>query len=238
MLELNLSKQWADAILQRSSVRHYTAAPDDAQLARLGQLARKLSWQGVTLRLFQGPGLRNAIRGTNVYAVIVAKKGTPGEHEGYMGEALVLEATSMGLGTCWLGSGYNRDIIQRNVNLQPDEAVHCVIAIGQCPLPSYAPKRRPIEKTCGRDEAALAALGAWQLPAVRAACAAPSALNLQPWKITANSSSITFVDNALFLKQFAHISCGIAMLHAAVSASASGRTPLWRRSEEGYVLTA
>ena len=43
------------------------------------------------------------IKGTDVYAVIVAKRGTPMEMEGFMGEALVLEATAMGLGTCWCG---------------------------------------------------------------------------------------------------------------------------------------
>ena len=69
-----------------------------------------------------------------------------------MGEALVLEATAMGLGTCWLGAGFIPDIIERNVDLQSGEAVHCVISIGKANLPAFAPKRKPLEKICGMNE--------------------------------------------------------------------------------------
>ncbi|MCR4707595.1 MAG: nitroreductase family protein [Clostridiales bacterium] len=238
MLEINLRKEWHDAVSMRSSVRSYTGAPSEDQLSRLGELRRKLSWQGVTIRLFQGPGLRSAIKGTDVYAVIVAKEGTPQEYEGYMGEALVLEATSMGLGTCWLGAGFIPDIVSRNVNLDSSEAIHCVIAIGQCSLPPFAPKRKPIEKVCGLSEKQLSALGAWQTAAVQDARLAPSAMNLQPWKLTVDSASLTVANNALLVKKYASIDCGICMLHAAVGAASQGRIPKWRKSEDGYVMTA
>ena len=100
MFELNIQKNWIDALYARSSVRQYTSAPDKAQLDKLGETCRKLSWQGVKIRMFKGPGLKSQIKGTDVYAVIIAKRGTPMEVEGFMGEALVLEATAMGLGTC------------------------------------------------------------------------------------------------------------------------------------------
>ena len=106
--------------------------------------------RGVKIRMFKGPGLKSQIKGTDVYAVIIAKRGTPMEVEGFMGEALVLEATAMGLGTCWLGAGFYPDIINRNVDLQTDEAVHCVISIGKANLPAFAPKRKELEKL--RDE--------------------------------------------------------------------------------------
>ena len=155
MFELGIQKNWIDALYARSSVRQYTGAPDKEQLDRLGETCRKLSWQGVKIRMFKGPGLKSQIKGTDVYAVIVAKRGTPMEVEGYMGEALVLEATSMGLGTCWLGAGFYPDIINRNVDLQTDEAVHCVISIGKANLPAFAPKRKELVKVCGMDEAQL-----------------------------------------------------------------------------------
>lgn len=134
MFELNIQKSWIDALNKRSSVRQYTGAPDKEQLDKLGETCRKLSWQGVKIRMFKGPGLKNQIKGTDVYAVIIAKRGTPMEVEGFMGEALVLEATAMGLGTCWLGAGFYPDIITRNVDLQSDESVHCVIALGKANL--------------------------------------------------------------------------------------------------------
>ena len=238
MLEMSLKREWHDAVRRRSSVRSYTAAPTEEQLARLGDLRRKLSWQGVAIRLFQGPGLRSAIRGTDVYAVIVAKEGTPQEFEGYMGEALVLEAVSMGLGTCWLGAGFVPDIVSRNVNLDSSEAIHCVIAIGQCNPPPFAPKRKSLEKVCSLGEEQLAALGAWQKAAVEDARLAPSAMNLQPWKIAVDSASLTVQNNALLVKKYASIDCGICMLHAAVGAASQGRSPKWRRGENGYLMTA
>ena len=81
MFELKLEKSWYDAMQVRSSVRTYTGAPDKEQLDRLGVLCRKLSWQGITVRMFKGPGLKG-IKGTDVYAVVVAKKNTPSQIDG------------------------------------------------------------------------------------------------------------------------------------------------------------
>ena len=59
MFELNIQKNWIDALYARSSVRQYTSAPDKAQLDKLGETCRKLSWQGVKIRMFKGPGLKS-----------------------------------------------------------------------------------------------------------------------------------------------------------------------------------
>ena len=238
MFELKLEKSWYDAMKARSSVRTYTAAPDKEQLDRLGVLCRKLSWQGVTVRMFKGPGLRSQIKGTDVYAVIVAKKGTPMEMEGFMGEALVLEATAMGLGTCGLGAGFHPDIISRNVNLQNDEVVHCVIALGKCSLPQTNPKRKDVVKLCGKTEEELSALGAWQKEAVLSARIAPSAINLQPWKIEADKTSVSILEAGTLIKKYAPLDRGIAMLHAAVGAHHAGREAVWKKVDGGYQMRA
>ena len=239
MFELKLEKSWYDAMYARSSVRKYTGAPDKEQLDRLGVLCKKLSWQGITVRMFKGPGLKSQIKGTDVYAVIVAKRGTPMEMEGFMGEALVLEATTMGLGTCWLGAGFVPEIISRNVNLQTDESVHCVISIGKCDMPAFAPKRKAIKKICNVDEAALAGLGAWQKEAVKAARIAPSAANFQPWKIEADKTSVAILEPEFVLyKKYAPLDRGICMLHAAVGAHHAGRDAIWKKVEGGYAMRA
>lgn len=238
MFELKLGKSWYDALYRRSSVRKYTGAPDKEQLDRLGVLCRKLSWQGITVRMFKGPGLKSGIKGTDVYAVIVAKRGTPMELEGFMGEAFVLEATSMGLGTCWLGAYFYPDIINRNVNLQSDEVVHCVIAIGKAELPAFAPKRKELTKVCGMDEAQLAELGVWQKEAVLAARLAPSAVNLQPWKIAADKTSVSILETSVIYKKYAPLDRGICMLHAAVGAYYAGREVVWKKVDGGYAMKA
>ena len=239
MFELKLEKSWYDAMYMRSSVRKYSGAPDKAQLDRLGALCRKLSWQGITVRMFKGPALKSMIKGTDVYAVIVAKKGTPMELEGFMGEALVLEATAMGLGTCWLGAGFYPDVVSRNVNLQNDESIHCFISIGKADLPAFAPKRKDVQKLCGKTEEALAALGAWQKEAVLAARIAPSAINQQPWTIEADTASVAVLEPQFVLyKKFAALDRGIAMLHAAVGAYHVGREAVWKKVEGGYAMKA
>lgn len=237
MFELKLEKSWYDAISKRSSVRKYTGAPDKQQLDRLGVLCRKLSWQGITVRMFKGPGLKG-IKGTDVYAVVVAKKNVPMELEGFMGEALVLEATSMGLGTCWLGAMFYPEIIHRNVNLQNDEVVHCVIALGKCDMPAFAPKRKDLAKICGKTEEELAALGVWQKEAVLAARLAPSAMNLQPWKIEVDKTGVSILEASTLVKKYAPLDRGIAMLHAAVGAHHAGREAVWKKVEGGYQMRA
>lgn len=238
MFELNLQKSWVDAMGQRSSVRKFTAAPDKEQLDKLGVLCRKLSWQGITVRMFKGPGLKNKIKGTDCYAVIIAKKGTPMELEGFMGEALVLEATSLGLGSCWLGADFYPDIISRNVDQKADEVVHCVIALGKADMPAFAPKRRDLKAVCGMDEAELDALGSWQKNTVMAARLAPSAINQQPWKIVADKTSVSILEKTVMYKKYAPLDRGICMLHAAVGAMQSGRTAIWKKVEGGYMMRA
>ena len=238
MFELKLEKSWYDAMKVRSSVRKYTGAPDKEQLDRLGALCRMLSWQGITVRMFKGPGLRSQIKGTDVYAVIIAKKGTPMEMEGFMGEALVLEATAMGLGTCWLGAMFYPEIINRNVNLQNDEVVHCVIALGKCDMPAFAPKRKDVVKLCGKTEEELAALGVWQKEAVMAARLAPSAVNQQPWKIEADKTGVSILETSVLLKKYAPLDRGIAMLHAAVGAYHAGREAVWKKVDGGFQMRA
>lgn len=239
MFELKLEKSWYDAMYARSSVRKYTGAPDEEQIKRLGALCRRVSWQGVTVRMFKGPGLKSQIKGTDVYAVIVAKRGTPAEMEGFMGEALVLEATAMGLGTCWLGAGFVPEIINRNVNLQTDETVRCVIAIGKCDKAAFAPKRKPLEKVCGMNEAQLAELGAWQQEAVKAARIAPSSVNMQPWKVVADKTSVSILEPEFVLyKKYAALDRGICMLHAAVGAYHMGREAIFKKVEGGYAMKA
>ena len=221
MFELNIQKNWIDALYARSSVRQYTSAPDKAQLDKLGETCRKLSWQGVKIRMFKGPGLKSQIKGTDVYAVIIAKRGTP-----------------MGLGTCWLGAGFYPDIINRNVDLQTDEAVHCVISIGKANLPAFAPKRKELEKVCGMNEEQLAQLGAWQKEAVLAARLAPSAINQQPWKIAADKTSVSILETTVLYKKYAPLDRGICMLHAAVGAAKAGRTAIWKKVDGGYAMKA
>ena len=233
MFETKLETRWANAVRTRCSVRRYTGVPSPDQLNKLGALARQLSWQGVRVTLLQGPGLKNGIKGTDVYAAIVADKGTVGEQEGYVGEAIALECTSMGLGTCWLGAGFHKSIVRIAAKVKEDERITCVLAIGQCEQQSPAPKRKPLSALCGLGDAQRAALPAWQQAALEAAVLAPSAINRQPWRFVAAPGVVQVMENG---KNFGYgaVDRGIAMLHMAVGAFETGASGVWRQVEKGW----
>lgn len=68
--------------------------------------------------------------GVENYIALIGKKGDNDrmEKEGYFGEKLVLEATDMGLSTCWIGTSYRRD--KCTCAVATDETLDLVIAIG------------------------------------------------------------------------------------------------------------
>ena len=113
-----------------------------------------------------------------------------------------------------------------------------MIAIGKANLPAFKPKRKDLVKLCGMDEAQLGALGVWQKDAVLAARVAPSAINLQPWKIVADKTSVSILEAATIYKKYAPLDRGICMLHAAVGALKAGRTVTWKKVDGGYAMRA
>lgn len=70
------------------------------------------------------------LSGVQNYIALVGKKSDKNAKEklGYYGELLVLEATKMGLGTCWVGLTFDKEACACEVNF--DESLDCIIAIG------------------------------------------------------------------------------------------------------------
>jgi hypothetical protein len=66
------------------------------------------------------------------------------ENFGYLLEMIILKATDLGLGTCWLGGTFNRTIFSTKINCQDGEVVPAITPIG------YPAKRRTREKIIRR----------------------------------------------------------------------------------------
>jgi len=49
---------------------------------------------------------------------------------GYLFQRILLEATKLGLGTCWLGGTFNRSAVSKVFPLQPEEIIPAVSPIG------------------------------------------------------------------------------------------------------------
>ena len=86
--------------------------------------------------------------------------------------------------------------------------------------------------------AQLDALGSRQKEAVLAARLAPSAVNMQPWKVTADKTSVSILEAITLYKKYAPLDRGICMLHAAVGALKAGRSAVWKKVDGGYMMRA
>jgi hypothetical protein len=62
------------------------------------------------------------------------------ENYGYLMELIILKATELELGTCWLGGFFNRSLFGEKINCTPDEIVPAISPIG------YPMNRRAKEK--------------------------------------------------------------------------------------------
>ena len=75
-----------------------------------------------------GPGY-GRVAGAPFTAAFIGPQGSDIEI-GYVGEAFVLEATRLGLGTCWVAGMFDRELSHRLFALQPGELVRAVTPVG------------------------------------------------------------------------------------------------------------
>ncbi|MBE5787957.1 MAG: hypothetical protein E7324_10575 [Clostridiales bacterium] len=201
------------AVSRRSSVRAFSGPPDVAQKSALSYAAARVCLPGVRIELaecqpeglFRKLPMVEGITGTNRYAALIADDRDDLYHlyGGISGEAFVLEAVSLGLGTCWLGS-FKRSGV--DIPLEPYEKVIAVIAVGAPAQEPAGNKRKKLTEICFGDPTS------WPLWAYNAAeCVrqAPSALNLQPWQMAFAGRTLV-----LYRKRLGSmLDMGIALLH-------------------------
>ena len=162
------------------------------------------------------------------------------EKVGYVGEGIILEATAMGLGTCWVGGSmfFRRGVAESIVGAGKNERVFAVTPVGYAEKVfslgertqtgfGMAHRRKPLAAmVSGLDERQWPD---WVKSALEAARLAPSAINRQPWRFHAEPNSITVsVDSSLVEWGISRrLDCGIAMMHIAVAALDSGVKGKW-----------
>jgi hypothetical protein len=161
------------------------------------------------------------------------------EKVGYTGEGVVLEATAMGLGTCWVGGFFRPKVVTSILRVGISEKVLAVTPVGYAvegmvreekimTLFGRNHRRKPLgDMVMGAD---VAALSGWKKAAVEAARIAPSAVNRQPWRFIVDGDAIT-VSTARSIVDFSistRLDCGIAMVHIEVAARDSGVTGGWQ----------
>ncbi len=185
------------------------------------------------------------VRGASSFMAGVAKNAEKGFLDfGYCFEKAVLELTDQNFGTCWMALTYNAEGFKERINLRADEALMIVSPIG---VPSgkraivdllikaiARPRRRkPWDRlffldTIGASlSKASAGSYAQALECVRLA---PSAVNLQPWRIVKDSARNSF---HFFMKKkgsrtASELHAGIAMCHFGLATAELGLKGVWK----------
>jgi hypothetical protein len=154
---------------------------------------------------------------------------------GYLGEGLVLEATRLGLGTCWIAGSFDKAGATKLVDLAHGERVIAVSPLG---YPTPRPRNservlRTMVKASARISVEKIAPGVldggwprWAVSAVQAARLAPSGANRQPWRFRMDGD-VLVMGRAEKLYWTWPIDFGIARLHVELGAQHEGAKGAW-----------
>lgn len=249
---------WFEAVSSRRSWRSYNGeALPEADLFFLTDLAesfvpyndaRCVVVEKADPQLFTGiVGSYGSVKGAPSALLVIARKtGRGQQHAGYTGEALVLEAGSRGLSTCWIGGSFDRTKALELTDLAEDEFVVCVSPLGfRTPTETLTDQlmhgaarsatRKPLTEIAPNfsDE-----WPTWARVAVECARLAPSAMNRQPWlfDFAGGELSLNVVPGRERAELTRALDCGIAMLHAEVAARQTGCVAHWVDDGAGSAL--
>lgn len=127
-------------------------------------------------------------KGVCNYIALVGKKGADfDEKSGYYGERIVLKAQMLGLNTCWVAVSFSKKAVRKAVDIEQDEVLGCVIALGYGETQGVARKSKPMEKLCKTDVQA----PDWFIKGMEAAMLAPTAINQQKFLFTLSEGKVT-----------------------------------------------
>lgn len=186
-------------------------------------------------------GTYGVIKGSGCYiGASVEDKELSLEALGYSFENLILYATSLGLGTCWLGGTFNRGGFATAMNLKEGELFPCISPVG------YPADRRALEslmrwasKSNRRKEwselffnrnfsqpLTKAGAGEFAFP-LEMLRLAPSAVNKQPWRIVQDKNMYHFYKagnqkNGNVKIDIQRVDIGIAACHFHLAALEKG----------------
>ncbi|HOB29165.1 MAG: nitroreductase family protein [Dethiobacteria bacterium] len=240
-----------ETIQKRHSVRTYDRRPVSEGIRnRLQQLLqehttgpfgtpvrfRLLDLDSVSPLEFKRLGTYGMIRGAHLFIVGAVKDWQGSQVDlGYCLEKIILEATAMGLGTCWLGGTFRRSHFARWMQLAEDELLPAITPVGhpaEKKSVSEALVRTGARSSRRKPWSALFFTGDGKTPltedeaggyrnALEAVRLGPSASNLQPWRIIKDRDGcyrLYLEENRAFNRglgkiRLQHLDIGIAMSH-------------------------
>jgi len=284
---MSFSKPITDIIKQRSSWRTYTKQllEDDTKKkihqilinkdfkSPFREIAGKCRFELIGVPEFAPDerkklGTYGLIKGAQEFIVgAIEKSDYYKENYGYILEAIILAATDLNLGTCWLGGTFNKSLFSTKIKCQKNEIVPAITPIGYIPetrrtkekvIRAFikADSRFPWSKIFFEESFSTTlpreATGRYET-LLEMARLAPSAGNKQPWRVLKEKRNDTFhfyVKSSPDLKQkvyntFINIDIGIAICHFDLTAKEVGIEGTWEflrpdtntREELKYIIS-
>ncbi|MDQ1350835.1 MAG: hypothetical protein QG657_1137 [Acidobacteriota bacterium] len=263
------SKPVTEIIKQRSSRRSYRDQPLDADIQKqlmeflvknnVGPFTSSVRFSLVAAQpgdsdTLKGLGTYGFIKGARAFIVGAVKPSEKNlEDYGYLMERIVLFATDLGLGTCWLGGTFNKSNFSKKIEAAEDELVPAVSPVG------YTADKRSVTERLVRWGAGSKMRLPWEnlffqenfntpLPTEAAGAYAvplemvrigPSASNKQPWRIVKEPGKPVFhfylqrskgyeqSGEKFHMADLQRLDMGIAMCHFELSAKEMGLHGTW-----------
>ena len=222
-----------NAIKTRSSRRKYIPEPlDQSDVKILHELIAEYNAKenlDIRLVLDNGDafkGFRKSygmFSGVKNYIGLIGNKNDVLNNEklGYYGELLILNATNLGLGTCWVGGTFDRRSCP--FNLADGESIICVITVGKV-SPELSGKEKFIRKLANRKSKSFDEMyqsdepvPEWFISGMESVMLAPSAVNRQPVVFNYSDGNVTASVKDIAGEGYA-LDLGIAKLHFEIGA--------------------
>jgi hypothetical protein len=268
---MSYNKPITDIIKERYSCRSYLQTPiveekrqqleDFMSTTQTGPFGTRVRFELVAAT----PQDQNVLRGLGTYGFIknpagfiisaVTDTGKGLEDLGYLMERIILFATDIGLGTCWLGGSFTKSSFAKRISARNGESVPIVTSVGYM---AYGleddrvlrriggARRKPWDALFfyGRFGAPISrdAAGAYDVP-LEMVRLGPSASNKQPWRIVKDGDAWHFyvqrtpgyrsgwLMRLVKVADMQRIDMGIAMSHFELTANELGLMGEWRVRE-------
>ncbi len=246
-------RTYSDRPIEDKVLRAFTASINTAHIGPFGNspVFKLITPVSATNQELKKLGTYGVIKNARMFLVGTIKNGRMAmEDYGYCKEILILKATALGLGTCWLGGTFKASEFARAVDLQEDQILPTVSPIG------YPAEERSLTEKIMRRIAGSDHRKPWSdiffaddfatpltQPQAGKYCdalenlrLAPSASNKQPWRILLDTSKKVFhfyLSRAtgykfLGLVFLQDIDMGIAMSHFEITAREQGLAGIWK----------
>lgn len=242
---MEFNNNWIDAVNYRTSRRAYINKQLEIKdISEIKELIYKINEEtGLNFqfiedcsKLFKGfSASYGMIKGLNSCIALVVNKNIEDYKTkvGYYGEMLVLESTCMNLGTCWIGGTYDKNECKKYIDINQDEELICVIAVGEVSedksireklISKMNKSRKSFDQILLEKDTEL--LPSWIKVGIEFVIKSPSALNKQP-------VGYSFLDNEIKAYkvsdkyEYEDIDLGISMLHFELGSKSQNHSGNW-----------